>query len=64
MRTRKPCREIPSDMIPPTEHPLAISPRNEEELDAELEKGYQDLLNGQTKPAGEVFAHIRRKYGL
>ena len=30
------------------------------ELDEELEKGYQDVLAGRTKPAGKVFEEIRK----
>ena len=34
------------------------------ELDAELEKGYEDLMAGQVKPAAQVFADIRKNYGV
>ena len=30
------------------------------ELDEELEKGYQDVLAGRTKPADKVFEEIRK----
>ena len=33
-----------------------------QELDAELEKGYQDVLAGRTKPADKVFDEIRKGY--
>ena len=36
----------------------------EDQLDAELEKGYEDMLAGRTKSAKSVFADIRREYGL
>ena len=35
-----------------------------QELDGELEKGYQDVLAGRTKPAGKVFEEIRKDYGI
>lgn len=34
------------------------------ELDAELEKGYEDLVAGRVKPAAQAFADIRRDYGV
>ena len=33
-------------------------------LNEELEKGYTDMVTGKTKPAKEVFADIRKDYGL
>lgn len=35
-----------------------------QELNEELEKGYQDILAGRTKPANMVFDEIRKDYGL
>lgn len=34
------------------------------ELEAELEKGYRDMLAGRVKPAAQVFADIRKDYGV
>lgn len=34
------------------------------ELNEELEKGYQDILAGRTKPASKVFDGIREDNGL
>ena len=34
------------------------------ELDEELEKGCADVALGRTRPAGEVFADMRREFGL
>ncbi len=34
-----------------------------EEIDTELNKGYQDYLKGDTIPAKRVFAEIRKKSG-
>ena len=36
----------------------------EAELNAELEKGYADMAAGRTKPVKQVFADIRKDYGL
>ena len=42
------------------ERPLDMGPPSQEHLHAELEKGYADIVAGRTKPAGEVFASIRK----
>ena len=34
------------------------------EIDNALEQGWQDMLSGRTRPAGEVFAQMRREYGI
>ena len=46
------------------EHPLDISRITAEQLNAELEKGYADMRAGRAIPAAEVFADIRREYGV
>lgn len=48
----------------PVSKPVAMGEPTKEELDAELRKGYADMEAGRTVPAEEVFADIRRKYGL
>ena len=48
----------------PHKKPLDMSTLSREQLHAELEKGYADMAAGRTKPAGEVFASIRKDYGL
>ena len=35
-----------------------------EQLNIELEKGYADMQAGRTRPASEVFADIRKDYGI
>lgn len=42
--------------------PVDMSALTEEQLDAELEKGYADTVQGRVKPAKEVFADIRKAY--
>ena len=54
---------IPFDVRLP-EHPLDISLMTSEQLNAELEKGYADMKAGRTIPAAEVFADIRKEYGV
>ena len=46
------------------EHPLDVSRMTVEQLHAELEKGYADIQAGRARPASEVFADIRKEYGI
>lgn len=55
---------LPFEVKLPVSRPMAMRELTKEELDAELEKGYADMEAGRTVPAEEVFADIRRKYGL
>ena len=55
---------LPFDVKISRKHPLDMSLLSEKELDAELEKGYADIAAGRTRPAREVFAELRREYGL
>lgn len=57
-------RGIPFDVKLPTPKPVNMVALSEEQLNAELEKGYTDMLEGRTRPAGKVFADIRKDYGL
>ena len=57
-------RGIPFEVKLPTPQPVNMSALSEEELNAELEKGYADLLDGRTKPARNAFADIRKDYGI
>ena len=43
---------------------LVLAKLNEEGLNRELQKGYDDMLAGRTRDAKQVFADIRRDYGL
>ena len=55
---------LPFEVKLPSARPVDMSALSKEELDAEIEKGYADMLAGKTKPADQVFADIRRDYGL
>ena len=35
---------------------------SKERLDAELEKGYDDMLKGRTRPAAMVLSDVKKKY--
>lgn len=37
---------------------------SKEQLDAEIQKGYDDMLEGRTEPAKQVFEEIRKDYGF
>jgi len=45
------------------DHPLDVSRMTTEQLNAELEKGYAQMQNGQTMPAEQAFANQRKKCG-
>ena len=57
-------RGLPFDVKIPLTKPVSVATLTEEQLDAELEKGYADILEGRTKVANMVFADIRKDYGL
>jgi DNA-damage-inducible protein J len=57
-------RGIPFEVKLPSSKPIDISKLSEAELNAELEKGYADIVAGRTKPAKQAFADIRKDYGL
>lgn len=57
-------RGIPFDVKLPSEYPVSMISMSEEQLNAELEKGYSDMLEGRTKPVEQVFSNIRVKYDL
>lgn len=57
-------RGIPFEMKLPTARPVDVSELTEDQLHAELQKGYDDAMAGRTKPASDAFAAIRRDYGV
>lgn len=58
-------RGLPFDVkLPQSMKPLDMGALTQEQLDAELQKGYDDAIAGRTKPAGMVFDAIRRDYGV
>jgi DNA-damage-inducible protein J len=57
-------RGIPFEVKLPSTKPIDISQLSEAEMNAELEKGYADIMEGKTKPAKQAFADIRKDYGL
>lgn len=57
-------RGLPFDVTLPSGDVLEYESLSRTEKDAELEKGYQDMLNGKEKPASEVFSAIKKEYDL
>ncbi|MDP4183076.1 MAG: type II toxin-antitoxin system RelB/DinJ family antitoxin [Bacillota bacterium] len=57
-------RGIPFDVKLPATKPKAVSSLTETELDAELEKGFEDLAQGNIKAAEKAFSDIRKDYGI
>ncbi|MDY6268283.1 MAG: type II toxin-antitoxin system RelB/DinJ family antitoxin [Selenomonadaceae bacterium] len=57
-------RGLPFSVKLPPARPLSLAGLTDEELGCELQKGYDDLAAGHTKPAHQVFAEIRKDYGL
>ena len=57
-------RGLPFEVKIPSARPTDMSVLSEEQMNAELEKGYADMKAGRTKPAGKAFADIRRDYNL
>ncbi|MGN0514988.1 MAG: type II toxin-antitoxin system RelB/DinJ family antitoxin [Lachnospiraceae bacterium] len=57
-------RGLPFEVKIPTARPVNVAELAEEELNAELEKGYTDMIAGRTKPVKKAFADIRKDYGI
>lgn len=55
-------RGLPFEVKMPSARPIDMSALSEEEMNAELEKGYVDMKAGRTKPAKRAFADIRKDY--
>jgi DNA-damage-inducible protein J len=57
-------RGLPFDVKIPAGQLLDISVLNEEQMNAELEKGYADIAADRTKSADQTFAGIRADYNV
>ena len=57
-------RGLPFDVKIPSSRPVDVSALSKAELNAELEKGYADILAGRTKPAKQAFAEMRKDFNL
>ena len=56
-------RGIPFEMKLPADRPADMRALTRQQLDAELQKGYDDATNGRKRPAAQVFDDIRRDFG-
>ena len=57
-------RGIPFEMKLNVRKPLALGELTKEQLDAELQKGQDDIDAGRLIPLEQVEAEMRRKYGI
>lgn len=55
---------LPFDVKLPAEKPVSVQALSQEELDAEIEKGFADLSAGRTVPVDAAFDAVRRKYSV
>jgi DNA-damage-inducible protein J len=57
-------RGLPFDVKLPVAKPVNAAELSEAELNAELEKGYADMVTGKTKSVRQAFADIRKDYDI
>lgn len=57
-------RGLPFEVKIPSAQSVDMSALSEEQMNAELEKGYTDVKTGHTKAANKTFADIRKDYNL
>ena len=57
-------RGLPFDVKLPQRVPVSMAALSDEELDKEIDKGYQEMLSGDVDPADDVFAEINKRYRL
>ena len=55
---------LPFEVKLPAARPVDVSALTEEQLNAELEKGYADIKEGRSRSARSAFDDIRRDYGV
>ena len=55
---------LPFEVKLPSAQPINISTLTEDQLNAELEKGYADITSGRARAAKSVFDDIRADYGV
>lgn len=55
---------LPFEVRLPYEKPIGMGVLTEEELHAEIEKGYADVQAGRTKPLEQVIADMRRDFKI
>ena len=57
-------RGIPFDMKLPQHRPVALGSLSEAEFNAEIEKGFADMLAGRMRPIEDVMTDFKQDYGV
>ena len=57
-------RGLPFEVKLPVRKPKTISELSDEDLRAELEKGFEDISAGRVRPASDVMKDLRKKYKI
>lgn len=57
-------RGLPLDLKLPSRNPTAIGGMTREQIDAELQKGMDDIIAGRVISADDVDAEMRKLYGI
>ena len=57
-------RGIPFEIKLPARRPLSLDEMSREELDRELQKGVDSIMNGRTHSMEEVDAIFQKEYGI
>lgn len=57
-------RGLPFDVKLPKERPLILEELTQDELEAEIQKGIDDMNAGRVESADKVFSDLRKKYNL
>jgi len=57
-------RGLPFEVKLPYKKPVALDSLSVAEFNAELEKGYTDMKEGKVRPASDVFADLKKDYGI
>ena len=55
---------LPFDMTLPVSKPLSVGSLTKEQLDAELQKGINDIESGRVYSLDEVEADMKQRYGV
>ena len=55
---------LPFDVKLPKERPLILEELTQDELEAEIQKGIDDMNTGRVESADKVFSDLRKKYNL
>ena len=55
---------LPFEVRLPYEKTVCMGALSKEELNAKIEKGYTDILEGKTKPAKQAFDEMRKDFNL